>query len=224
MDFQYLAQAPELNNNDCATLLASLQAFHDSKASIITAGGRKGKKDVIDNWYIPKLELLQSVVPSIQISGAPAQWTANVTEHAHIVVIKNPACRSNNVDVDPQICCQLDCLEKCSRFELTTSLQEVQNSSPDEDEEGFMAVSEDDDTHLFQSVAKLGQPKRSPTNYFAKAWQELVASRGSVQIPHCTFVICNTAISVIRDPKINRAPIDNITTSYISNLASFLMV
>ena len=213
LDFRYLAQAPELDDDDCATLLASLQAFHDSKASIITAGGRKGKKDVIDNWYIPKLELLQSVVPSIQISGAPAQWTADVTEHAHIVVIKNPARRSNNVDVDPQICRQLDRLEKCSRFELATSLQEVQNSSPDEDEEGFTAVSEDDDAHLFQSVTKLGQPKRSPTNYFAKA-QELVTSRGSVPIPHHTFVVCNTAISVIRDPKINRAPIDDIATSY----------
>ena len=147
LDFRYLTQAPELDDDDCATLLASLQAFHDSKASIITAGGRKGKKDVIDNWYIPKLELLQSVVPSIQISGAPAQWTANVMEHAHIVVIKNFARRSNNVDIDPQICCQLDHLEKCSRFELATSLREVQNSSPDEDEEGFTAVSEDDDVH-----------------------------------------------------------------------------
>ena len=65
LDFRYLAQAPELDDDDCAILIASLQTFHDNKASIITAGGRRGKKHVIDNWYIPKLELLQNVVPSI---------------------------------------------------------------------------------------------------------------------------------------------------------------
>ena len=118
LDFQYLTQAPELNNNNFTTLTTSLQAFHDNKAAIITVRGWKGKRGVIDNWYIPKLELLQSVVLSIQTSGAPAQWTADVTEHAHIVVIKNPACRSNNVDIDPQICRQLDHLKKCSRFGL----------------------------------------------------------------------------------------------------------
>ena len=65
LDFHYLAQAPELDDYDCAILIASLQTFHDNKASIITAGGRRGKQHVIDNWYIPKLELLQNVVPSI---------------------------------------------------------------------------------------------------------------------------------------------------------------
>ena len=204
LDFHYLAQAPELNDNDCTMLITSLQAFHDNKASIITAGGRKGKKNAIDNWYIPKLELLQSVIPSIQTSGAPAQWMANVTEHAHIVVVKNPACRSNNVNIDPQICCQLDRLEKCLRFKLATSLQEVQDHHQDED----------DDTQLFQSVAKLGQPKRSPADYFAKAQELLVSPCRSVPIPLCTSIVCNTAINIIKDPKINRAPIDTIATEH----------
>ena len=39
MDFRYLAQSPQLDGSDCATLLASLQRFHDNKASIINAGG-----------------------------------------------------------------------------------------------------------------------------------------------------------------------------------------
>ena len=67
---------------------------------------------------------------------------------------------------------------------------------------------------LFQSVAKLGQPKCSPTNYFAKAQELLVAPCGSVPIPLRTFVVCNTAISVTRDPRINRASIDTIATSH----------
>ncbi|KAF9232757.1 hypothetical protein BU15DRAFT_67191 [Melanogaster broomeanus] len=96
VDFRYLGQAPELDDNDCNMLLASLSTFHDNKVHITKAGGRKGKKNIITNWYIPKLKLLQSVVPSIRGSGIPAQWTADITEHAHIVVIKNPACRSSN--------------------------------------------------------------------------------------------------------------------------------
>ena len=213
LDFWYLAQAPVLNDNDCAMLIASLQAFHDNKAAITTVGGRKGKKDEINNWYIPKLELLQSVVPSIQASGAPVQWTADVMEHTHIVVIKNPARRSNNVDIDPQICHHLDHLKKCSRFELATSLQEVQDHDQlDEDDEDFTMANTDGDAQLFQLVAKLGQPKRSPANYFTKAQELLVAPCRSVPIPLCTFVVCNTAISITRDPKINHASIDAIAT------------
>jgi hypothetical protein len=124
LDFSYHAQALELDDNDCSALLASLRSFHENKADITKAGGRKEKKDVITNWYIPKLELLQNVVPLIRNSGAPFQWTADTTEHAHILMIKNPAWRSNNNDVDPQICRHLDCLEKCSKFGLATSLRE----------------------------------------------------------------------------------------------------
>jgi len=126
LDFCYLAQAPELDDDDCSTLLLSLHTFHDHKAHVIKAGAQRGKKKAITNWYIPKLELLQNVVPLIRDSGALAQWTADITEHPHILIIKNPARRSNNIDVDPQICRYLYHLEKSSRFELTTSLRELQ--------------------------------------------------------------------------------------------------
>ena len=226
MDFRYLAQSPQLDGHDCATLLASLRRFHDTKASIIRAGGRKGKQKVIDNWYIPKLELLQSVVPSIHASGAPAQWTADVTEHAHIVVIKNPARRSNNIDIDPQICRHLDCIEKCSKFELATSLREFQNPVPADFEQDFEAPTTtdvDDELRLFQSVAKLGQPKHFPTNYFNKAQELMAAPRESVPFPLRTFVVCNTAINVARDPKVFRAPVDDVSISFgIPDLRSAL--
>ncbi|KAF9226067.1 hypothetical protein BS17DRAFT_684718, partial [Gyrodon lividus] len=84
LDFSYLAQAPELDNNDCNMLLSSLRSFHKNKLHMIKAGGQRGKKDVIMSWYIPKLELLHSVVPSIRNSGAPSQWSADITEHVHI--------------------------------------------------------------------------------------------------------------------------------------------
>ncbi|KAG2056177.1 hypothetical protein BDR06DRAFT_859357, partial [Suillus hirtellus] len=46
---------------------------------------------VLDNWYIPKLELMQSVMPSIHLVGSLMQWSADTTEHAHITLIKDPA-------------------------------------------------------------------------------------------------------------------------------------
>ena len=53
-----------------------LAEFHKYKAAIISAGGRIGKgKKAIDNWYIPKLGCLQSVVPNIRHNGVAIQYS-----------------------------------------------------------------------------------------------------------------------------------------------------
>jgi hypothetical protein len=105
MDFRYLAQAPEIDDNVCRRITEALTEFHTHKSAIIKAGARCGKgKKVIDNWYIPKLEFLQSVVPSIQANGVAIQWSADLTEHAHITEIKNPARTTNNQNYESQIC------------------------------------------------------------------------------------------------------------------------
>ncbi|KAG9310637.1 hypothetical protein JVU11DRAFT_9211 [Chiua virens] len=193
LDFSYLGQAPELSDEDCSKLHLSLHTFHKNKEHVTKAGGHKGKKGVITNWYIPKLELLQNVIPSIQNSGALSQWTADITEHAHILMIKNLAQRSNQDDIDPQICWYLDHLEKCSRFELAISLQEqgaqghtdgVSDGGSGE-ADGDLDGDIEEDTCLFQSVAKLGQPKCSPTNYFSKACDlsESMSLPASAQTP-----------------------------------------
>jgi hypothetical protein len=77
---------------------------------------------VIDNWYIPKLEFLQSVVSSIQANGVAIQWSADLTEHAHITEVKDPARSSNNQDYESQICRYLDRADKCRRFDLATAV------------------------------------------------------------------------------------------------------
>jgi len=91
-----------------------------------------------DSWTIPKLELLQSVIPSIRDSGAVMQWSADITEHAHIQEIKVPACAGNNQNYYSQIARYLDRSEKCFRFDLTTHLHsqasEVNHGEDDEDE------------------------------------------------------------------------------------------
>jgi len=132
LDFRYLAQAPSFTDHSLANLAKSLQEFHDHKDAIVRAGARK------DSWTIPKLELLQSVIPSIRDSGAVMQWSADITEHAHVQEIKVPARAGNNQNYYSQIARYLDRSEKCFRFDLATHLHsqasEVNHGEDDEDE------------------------------------------------------------------------------------------
>ncbi|KAG2100261.1 hypothetical protein BD769DRAFT_1291473, partial [Suillus cothurnatus] len=108
MDLRYLAQCPAPNDNLLACIDRSLSTFHEHKDVILTLGARMGTKRPIENWYIPKLELLQSITSSTRKVGALIQWSADATEHAHISEIKEPAWQTNNNDYDPQICHHLD--------------------------------------------------------------------------------------------------------------------
>ncbi|KAI6039399.1 hypothetical protein EDC04DRAFT_2497849, partial [Pisolithus marmoratus] len=120
LTFHYLAQMPHFNHVALARVKATLQTFHNNKTAIISSSRRQGSNGPLQHWEIPKLELLQHIVPSIHNSGAVMQWTANVMEHAHITEIKQPAHAGNNQDYYTQIAWQLDYSEKCLQFDLTT--------------------------------------------------------------------------------------------------------
>jgi hypothetical protein len=104
MDFCYLAQSMEIDEQMCTKIDTALKKFYAYKSSVIAAECWQGKDHVIDNWYMPKLEFLQSVVLSIHVNGIALQWSADETEHAHIEVIKDPSEFANNHDYEPQIC------------------------------------------------------------------------------------------------------------------------
>ncbi|KAJ7916120.1 hypothetical protein B0H13DRAFT_2231709 [Mycena leptocephala] len=146
-DFFYHGQAPSINEQVLQKMTDCLTRFHDNKHAILKAGARKGKKGPINNWYIPKLEFLQSVVPAIRANGVPLQWSADVTEHAHITLVKDPASNSNNQNYEPQICRHLDRRDKCKQFDLATAITSAgidfdEPSDPDEidDEEPSLLV------------------------------------------------------------------------------------
>jgi len=122
LDFRYLAQMPRFDDKVLDRIKASLRTFHENKSAIISAGGRRGSNGPLDHWEIPKLELLQHVVPSIRASGAVMQWSADVTEHAHVTEIKQPARSGNNQDYYTQIARHLDRSDKCFRFDLATRI------------------------------------------------------------------------------------------------------
>ncbi|KAJ7725009.1 hypothetical protein DFH07DRAFT_871814 [Mycena maculata] len=121
-NFFYHGQAPVINDDILTKMSDHLKTFHKNKEAILAAGVRKGKKGPINNWYIPKLEFLQSVIPAIRANGVPLQWSADVTEHAHITLVKDPASNSNNQNYESQICRHLDRRDKCRRFDLTTAI------------------------------------------------------------------------------------------------------
>ncbi|KAG0702763.1 hypothetical protein DFH29DRAFT_999147 [Suillus ampliporus] len=78
MDFHYSSQAVTIDGKQCQKILNALNTFYDHKHEVIVHGGRQGakSKDILDNWYIPKLELMQSVVPSIYQQSQSQMHTA----------------------------------------------------------------------------------------------------------------------------------------------------
>jgi len=63
MDFRYWIQAYRIVDMDLELIDSVLQEFPSHKHAILDAGLRRGTGNKpINNWYIPKLELMQSVV------------------------------------------------------------------------------------------------------------------------------------------------------------------
>ncbi|KAG1799139.1 uncharacterized protein BJ212DRAFT_1305591 [Suillus subaureus] len=102
LEFRYLVQAPQFSDKTLTELNHCLRLFHKYKQGIINAGAQRGKGGGVKSWVILKLELLQGVVLSIQLHGTLTQWSADLTEHAHIAIIKVPARAGNNHDYDAQ--------------------------------------------------------------------------------------------------------------------------
>ncbi|KAH8995619.1 hypothetical protein EDB92DRAFT_1968768 [Lactarius akahatsu] len=229
MDFQYLAQAPEISEQDCISIDNALQGFHDHKSSIISAGAQTGKskkkKKVIDNWYIPKLKLMQSVSSSIRESRVAIQWTADTTERCHVTKIKVPSRSSKKLGYESQICRYLDRKEKCRQFDLATSICEAKidfrllpNSvnceypgDGDGDLDGLSENLEGPEeplhinamegllTHI-QPVAPVSRTIQRHTNYFELASSLKQGLYPRAPLPFRTVMYGNTALHLNQDP------------------------
>ncbi|KZP29451.1 hypothetical protein FIBSPDRAFT_727430 [Athelia psychrophila] len=221
MDFRYLAQAPKINDDDCTRIEASLSEFHSHKQAVMDLNVRVGKGGrPIEDWHIPKLEMLQSVVKSIRENGPAIQWSADITEHCHITEVKDPVRLGNNQNYEPQIVRALDRTDKLRRFDLATSIREAgvhfglpstQLNRPDHDcndeDEDF-----DEPHHIgttntllatINPVSSVGGPKRHAVDYFAASNQlKILASDGQTKLPAPprTFTSGDTSFHLTRDP------------------------
>ncbi|KAI6004788.1 hypothetical protein EDD15DRAFT_2155273, partial [Pisolithus albus] len=65
MDFRYLAQAPRITSIIQDRIKATLVEFHNRKDKITEEGLRRGAESssALNHWFIPKLELMQSITP-----------------------------------------------------------------------------------------------------------------------------------------------------------------
>ncbi|KAF9455364.1 hypothetical protein BDZ94DRAFT_1316309 [Collybia nuda] len=225
MDFRYLAQAPQMTEDVCQHIESALKEFHDNKDAIIKTGARTGKKKKVKDWAIPKLEFLQSVVPNIRNNGAAIQWSADITERAHITEIKNPSSSGNNQNLESQICRYLDREDKCRRFDLATAVREARlnfcdlpdnsakiddNDEDNEDNEQFEIVnttasllSNIDPTHPLTGTTRIN------ADYFQlSANLQHISSSDASHLPR-TFLGANTALHLARDPSFKRMSVDD---------------
>ena len=237
MDFRYLAQAPEVDSSMCDKIDAALLEFHNHKSAITDARVRVGKRNrPIENWYIPKLELMQSVVTNIKANGAAINWTADHTEHAHIEVVKDPARSGNNQKYEEQICRYLDRSDKCRQFDLATAIRDagIEFSTGDEldaDDDDMPNQMRPNTTLLdsIHTVSNIGHTCRIATNFFEEAACLVQDHDSNTPHPFRTFMAgSRTAIHVNRDPFLRRTPIHEIAIMFhipdlTPALAHFLM-
>ena len=173
--------------------MAALQEFHDNKDAIV-------QHRVQDHWEIPKLELLQSIVPSIQQSGAVIQWSTDVTEHAHVNEIKQPARAGNNQNYYSQIAHHLDRLEKCFRFDLATHIEErLVVDRTDEDDEDDEDHEPDAEKH---DITEYSTPMHQVIDYLSITKGLIWGLDPSAPKPFHTFASETTAFHLAMKPSL----------------------
>ena len=215
MDFHYLAQSRQLNDNQLMQIASSLELFHRHKQSILDAGARVGKGNKpINHFQIPKLELMHGVVPSVAASGVVMQWSADTTEHAHITEIKVPGRSGNNQSYNPQICRWLDRSEKHRNFALALQLQEKDASVPEPD------VNDADETT--SNAADDYEDDRSNTPHwnttqpdlFSRAAQLSMNVSPSTPLPLRTFCTEATAFQLNFHPSLPNITVDKAAIKF----------
>jgi hypothetical protein len=203
-----------------------LKEFHDHKQAVLDAGARLGSKgNPINDFRIPKLELMQSLTSSTCLLGVAIQWSTDVTEHCNITLIKDPARSGNNKNYDNQICRHLDRQEKIRLFDLATSVRQVhkadvstsvvQDNPSDSDDDDIESTA----GRFFIPTIQPPRPARgsTPTNYFITAKKLLEDPPAWTPRPLRTFSTLSTAFHLTHRANKTRMTIDDAALKF--NLA-----
>ncbi|KAG1888723.1 hypothetical protein F4604DRAFT_1674358 [Suillus subluteus] len=100
IEFIYLAQNPVHSPDSLHSMVQALSDFHAFKDAIIDAEARRGKKGVKEDFFIPKLELLQSFRGTVERLGMLMQFSADMTERLLITHCKHLFKRTNRRSTD----------------------------------------------------------------------------------------------------------------------------
>ncbi|KAG2073128.1 hypothetical protein BDR04DRAFT_1116489 [Suillus decipiens] len=191
-EFRYLVQAPCFIKGAVAKVEHALQDFHTRKEAIVNAGAQQGKSGKNKLWAIPKLELLQGVVPSIHSHRSVMQWSADPMEHVHIDYVKVPGHAGNNHNYDEQVCHYLDRQEKCQKFALALEIKLGKGLDEEDEDAG--------------NVNKAGGACHFK-DYFEQA-QQLIESGHDAPCPFQTFAMPITAYHLSNNPTLTHMTID----------------
>ncbi|KAG1885397.1 hypothetical protein F4604DRAFT_1918091 [Suillus subluteus] len=80
VDFTYLTQNPVHSPQSLRAMTQALSDFYSFKDTIVAAEARKGKNGIKEDFFIPKLELMQSFEGMIKRLGTLMQYSADTTE------------------------------------------------------------------------------------------------------------------------------------------------
>ena len=228
LDLRYLSQLHDVNTDILNDIARALKIFHTFKQIILDLGLRVGKKkNRMLHFEIPKLELLQSIIPSIMWSGALPQWSADVTERLHIDFIKVPRDNTNNHDYYSQICRHLDRDEKRRYFDLATAihsavnidtppLQRIPSSHRTADPDWIFDIGGNGDTTDWKSelpqVAQIYGPPRPVTDFFAIAAE--IKTQPTPPLFPRTFATSTTAFHLNLRADTSRVGIRDISAQF----------
>ena len=228
-DFRYLAQSRSIDDRTLLEISNALSLFHTHKQAILDANARVGKSNnPLKHFFIPKLELLHSVVMSIRWSGPPIQWSADPTERAHIDAIKVPSENTNNGQYGPQICRYLDRDKRRQLFDLCTAIHEaggnlesiIYNTLGEgcDDDEVLDDEFNENWVAELDTVGRVCGPSRKTVDLFAVADALVVRAQSdnSVNIlsPLRTFSTPYAAFNLGRRPDIPHISVDSLAEKY----------
>ncbi|KAI6018857.1 hypothetical protein EDC04DRAFT_2902053 [Pisolithus marmoratus] len=145
--------------------------------------------------------MMLSIVPSIRSMGTLGQWSADITEHAHINIIKDPAQSGNNQNFDAQICWYLDHQEKCQLFMQAMTVHKLDLHGDLDD----LDVSDDEEDLL---------GSRKITDYFGQAHALCVGKFLTAPRPYQTFASSTTAFHLSSKPTLTNMSIDGAADLY----------
>jgi hypothetical protein len=157
---------------------------------------------------------MHGVVPSITSSGAVIQWSADITERAHITEVKVPGRSGNNQSYNPQICRWLDRSEKHRNFSLALFIQHSRRNEneddldlPDQDLVDDVSDDQGEDIHGPSQVAE-------HQDLFVCGTRLSRNVTPSTPLPLRTFHTETTAFRLNRLPSLRKVTVDEIATKF----------
>lgn len=205
LDFIYLAQYPELDEDDLDRMERCLITFHSVKDIFITKGVRA-------HFNIPKLHAILHYIPLIRLHGTPDGYNTESPERLHIDVAKEAYRASNKRNYQSQMTKWLQRQEAVALRQgyvlwLRPELEEDEDSTEDE------TLVENDDEEVSDPNTP-GEPENNDDEDDDD--QQSLASNDQ---PPASTTIARTVFSVAKRPPFS-LPIDTIQTTY--NTPNFL--